>query len=103
MKINSLSFRKITPVLSIATFLIFTPNAQAAYPCPLGFYYANYEGCVPNYNTYSNVVWGTTVAPAGYTYDAAHAYYPAANAYHYNWGTTNYYHNNWGGPAYYRR
>ncbi|RUR05080.1 hypothetical protein [Legionella sp. km772] len=103
--------------LLLLLFLSFVPKAQAEYPCPLGFYYAVNEGCVPNYNTYNNVVWGTTVVPAyGYydgatynadydhSYDGAGYHYGAYNGVgHYNWGGANYYHRNWGGGAYYHR
>lgn len=121
MNTNTRNDSKINSMLSITLLLsmlfICIPKAQAEYPCPLSFYYVVNEGCVPNYNTYSNVVWGTTVVPTGYsyyngsTYNAAdvHGYYPATNGYHYNdvghynAGGPNYYHNNWGGGAYHRR
>lgn len=93
MSIKKVRVTKISSILGGALFLCMSA-AHANYPCPLGFYYVNYEGCVPNYNTHTNVVWGTTVVPGG----AA-----AVGLGHYNVGGGAYYHRNWGGPTYYNR
>lgn len=100
MSIKTVHVIKISSILGGVLFLCMSA-AHANYPCPLGFYYVNYEGCVPNYNTHTNVVWGTTVVPAGAAAVGLGHYNVGVG--HYNVGGGTYYHRNWGGPNYYNR